>query len=90
MLPSTKIFEKLGFIRYDDSHFVIFEKKKENESFEQIKISRDTKLVQISSYIQEQDGYKVQPMIVNEEILKTVISAIKELKHDDIEKGELK
>ena len=40
--------------------------------------------------IQEQDGYKVQPMIVNEEILKTVISAIKELKHDDIEKGELK
>jgi hypothetical protein len=29
-------------------------------------------------------------MIVNEEILKTVISAIKELKHDDIEKGELK
>lgn len=78
-----KILQKHGYLEYDDSQFVIFEHRNSDGSFEQIKIKRDNYTITCSAYILQEDGFKTIPMQLDEQLLKMILIAIKELKKED-------
>ena len=82
-MRSFKLFEKRGYLEYDDSQFIIFEHRNNDGSFEQIKIKRDNYTITCSAYILEEDGYKSMPMILDELLLKAILITLKELKKED-------
>lgn len=78
-----KKLEKKGFVLFEDSQYLIFERREfGNELFDQIRIKVSTMAVKCSSYILSKEGYTEEPLILDEDILTSLLIVLKNMKKE--------
>lgn len=84
-MPGVKTLEKRGFIFFKDSQYYIFKREELTDIlFDQIKIKIDSGTVKCSRYIfTKEDGYKEEPLALDEDILSSILIVVRELKRKE-------
>jgi len=88
-MAGTKILQQKGFVLKEDSQFYIFEREDLGQKlFDQIKIQKDKKTFKCATYILTKDGYKVEAMTLDIDIVSAILVFLKDINKKGEKNGE--